>query len=323
MSRLTKFLVTLNGEVHEADTAKEVSRLLGRKVTRAQIIACMVPEVQLLEDKSEDSNNTDTIKSDEGDVNMEVNESIQEQVEEVLNGGTEVTSEDEQTIADFVADHEEEEGSEEPVVCDGCGKDIVEGEEKYVQDDGTILCEECNHAKNLEEDTPGSSTGKTKMEVLMEKMRELNAKNAGTASSTTSTKSNKKGKTDAQAYIVENNGYPEVGYFKDEKDLKKFYKQLDDTQLNEWLEVEGLDYKPSDNEPINRMRKCMAILYLHFPRESKGSSKSKSKYADYTTEDLLQMAIDNNVEVREPKGTDQRILRMYTIMALKDAGILQ
>jgi predicted secreted protein len=107
MSRLTKFLVTLNGEVHEADTAKEVSRLLGRKVTRAQIIACMVPEVQLLEDKSEDSNNTDTIKSDEGDVNMEVNESIQEQVEEVLNGGTEVTSEDEQTIADLVSDIEE------------------------------------------------------------------------------------------------------------------------------------------------------------------------------------------------------------------------
>ena len=69
------------------------------------------------------------------------------------------------------------------------------------------------------------------------------------------------------------------------------------------------------------MRKCMAIKDYHFPRQTK-AKRSKSKYADYTTEDLLEMALENDVEVKDSKG-NLRILRMYCIMALREAGIIE
>lgn len=116
-------------------------------------------------------------------------------------------------------------------------------------------------------------------------------------------------------------GYPEVGSVADHKALKKVYKGLTDEQLDEWLSLEGLTdkVKLSGHGPIDRMRKCMAITNLHFPKPV--AVKTKSKYADYTTEQLVQMAMDNEIEVKDDKG-DMRILRMYTIMALKEAGIL-
>lgn len=114
-------------------------------------------------------------------------------------------------------------------------------------------------------------------------------------------------------------GYPEVGSVADHKALKKVYKGLTDEQLDEWVDLEGLTVKLSGHGPIDRMRKCMAITNLHFPKEV--TVKTKSKYADYTTEQLVQMAMDNDVEVKDDKG-DMRILRMYTIMALKEAGVL-
>jgi hypothetical protein len=118
--------------------------------------------------------------------------------------------------------------------------------------------------------------------------------------------------------------YPEVGTVADEKALKKVYKKLSDAQLDEWLAIEGLTDKVKlcDHDAINRMRKCMAITALHFPKAPSSGKSSKSKYADYTTEQLCQMAIDNDVEVKDDKG-DVRILRMYTIMALKAAGVLE
>jgi hypothetical protein len=118
--------------------------------------------------------------------------------------------------------------------------------------------------------------------------------------------------------------YPEVGTVGDKKELKKVYKKLTDAQLDEWLELEGLTDKVKlcEHESINRMRKCMAITALHFPPEPSQGAKSKSKYADFTTEQLVQMALDNDVVVKDDKG-DARILRMYTIMALKEAGVLE
>lgn len=115
--------------------------------------------------------------------------------------------------------------------------------------------------------------------------------------------------------------YPEKGYFKDEAHIKKYYKQLENNQLDEWLELEGLKYKPNDHAGIDRMRKCMAIKDYHFPKEP-STKKSKSKYAQYETEELLQMALDNDIEVQDAKG-NMRILRMYTIMALRDAGLIE
>lgn len=117
--------------------------------------------------------------------------------------------------------------------------------------------------------------------------------------------------------------YPEVGAFDSEKAIKKYIKALSNEQLAEWVELEGVEYKANDHESINRMRQAMAIKALHFPDTAPkaGSSKKKSKYSDYTTEQLVEMALDNDVEVRDDKG-DPRILRMYTIMALKAAGLL-
>lgn len=121
-----------------------------------------------------------------------------------------------------------------------------------------------------------------------------------------------------EKFVVEN-GYPEKGYFEDKKDLQKFYKYLSDEQLLEWVELEGLEFKATDSESINRMRMAMAILYHWFPKAP--ASKKKSKYADYTNEMLLEMAIQNDVvfEVCD----DERILRMRAIMALRAAKVIE
>ena len=128
------------------------------------------------------------------------------------------------------------------------------------------------------------------------------------------------GKVDAMEYIAEFGGYPEVGVFTDKKDLQKFYKQLDTDMLEDWCDVEGLTYKPcEDNESIHRMRVAMAILYKHFPKQTK--AKEKSKYAKYTLEDLVDMAIKNNVAVEETD--DERIMRMRLIMNLRANGVIE
>lgn len=116
--------------------------------------------------------------------------------------------------------------------------------------------------------------------------------------------------------------YPEVGDFKDEKAMKKFIKGLSNESLQEWCMLEGAEWKPNDHESINRMRMAMAIKAKHFPQLAKsGGKKSKSKYASYSTEELVSMAMENDVEVPDDKG-DTRILRMYTIMALRKAGMI-
>lgn len=116
--------------------------------------------------------------------------------------------------------------------------------------------------------------------------------------------------------------YPEVGEFKDEKAIKKYIKKLSDEELQEWCELEGATWKPNDHASINRMRMAMAIKAVHFPELAKPKkTKKKSKYADYSTEDLVQMALDNDVVVPDAKG-DERIERMYTIMALRKAGLI-
>ena len=114
--------------------------------------------------------------------------------------------------------------------------------------------------------------------------------------------------------------YPEVGSYDDPKQLKKFYKGLSVEQLEEWVALEGLETKPTDSAPIYRMRLCMAVLNHHFPK-TPSKPKSKRKYPQ-STEELVEMAMNNDVEVQDDKG-DERILRMYTIMALKKAGILE
>jgi hypothetical protein len=129
------------------------------------------------------------------------------------------------------------------------------------------------------------------------------------------------GKVNAIDWITDNGGYPEVGQFEDKKSLQKFYKQLDTAVLEDWAGIEGLEYKPcEDSEPIHRMRVAMSILYLHFPKEP-SKSKGKSKYSEYTTEYLVQLALDKGVPVEVTEN--DAIMRMRTIMALRAAGHLE
>lgn len=122
-----------------------------------------------------------------------------------------------------------------------------------------------------------------------------------------------------QEYLKDNNGYPETGFFKEQKDLQKFYKHCTDEQLAEWVDLEGLEFKPAESQPINRMRMAMAILYYHFPKPE--AKKKKSKYADYSNEQLLQLAMDKDVvfEVCD----DERIMRMRAIMALRAHNVIE
>lgn len=119
-----------------------------------------------------------------------------------------------------------------------------------------------------------------------------------------------------EKYLKDNNGYPELGTFAEKEQLQKFYKHLSNEQLAEWVATEGLEFIPNESEPINRMRMAMAVLYLHFPKAP--STKKKSKYADYSLEDLMTMAVDKNVIFE--MTDDDRILRMRAIMALRVAG---
>jgi hypothetical protein len=138
------------------------------------------------------------------------------------------------------------------------------------------------------------------------------------------TKQNKvetiQGKVNAVEWVAKHNGYPEVGQFVDQKSLQKFYKQLPIETLEDWAKVEGIEYKAcTESAPIHRMRVAMAILGLHFPKQT--ASKPESPYKKYTTECLIEMAIENDVAVETTE--DERIMRMRTIMALKAAKILE
>lgn len=127
------------------------------------------------------------------------------------------------------------------------------------------------------------------------------------------------GKVDACAYVAEN-GYPEATAFTEQKELQKFYKKLPTDILEDWSSKLGAEYKPcEDNESIHRMRVAMSILYTLFPKESKG--KAKSKYAKYTLEDLVNLAVENDVAVEITD--DERILRMRLIMGLRANKVIE
>jgi hypothetical protein len=121
-------------------------------------------------------------------------------------------------------------------------------------------------------------------------------------------------KINAVEFVAEK-GYPEVGYFSDQKELQKFYKQLPTDVLEDWASVEGWTYKPCpESEPIHRMRVAMAILYGHFPK-APAKSKKKSKYSEYSLADLMQMCLDEDVPVEYTES--EQIMRMRAIMALR------
>lgn len=299
MSTKINYEVMVGETKNIVGTLKEVSALLGEKVTKAKINNGEYKGIvtELLEDEPVDN--------------------IEEGVARVYNEDGEY---DGIKLVNPLEGKEDTDMNINNTNTEELANDIVTDEEDIEEtatDEEDI--EDVDNEDSEDEDTnEDDKDDSPSMTDLMKRMKELNAKKKAENPNSTGTGKSKRTKT------MEFTGeYPEVGAFTEKKQLQKFYKQLTDEQLNDWIELEGLTYKESDNEPINRMRKCMAILDLHFPKENTGSSKKKSKYASFTTEQLLELALDNNVEVKEAKGNDERILRMYTIMALRNAGVIE
>jgi len=128
----------------------------------------------------------------------------------------------------------------------------------------------------------------------------------------------KNGKKQEEVVAVQ---FPEKGAFTEVKELQKYCKGLSDEEIAEWAELEGLEVKDYGSAPINRMRRIMAIKELHFPSEKKPSTKKESPYKKYSTEELVQMAVDNEA-LFEPCD-DARILRMRAIMALRAKKVIE
>ncbi|MMZ60467.1 hypothetical protein D3C81_961420 [compost metagenome] len=114
--------------------------------------------------------------------------------------------------------------------------------------------------------------------------------------------------------------FPEVGQFPDEKTFKAHVKPLTMDELQEWAALYELTVKPTDSAPIQRMRLIMAIKEMHFPTPPR-EPKNRSPYSKWTTEELVQMALDNEI-IYEP-AEDMKIMRMRTIMALRAHGIIE
>lgn len=124
-------------------------------------------------------------------------------------------------------------------------------------------------------------------------------------------------KNTGKAKVKMEHGHPAV--WESDKALKKYYKALDIEEIVEWSTALGETFKATDDPMIFRMRACMSVLYHFFPKQTK--PKQKSKYADYTLEDLVSLAATNNVPV-EP-CEDERILRMRCIMMLRAHKVIE
>jgi len=113
-------------------------------------------------------------------------------------------------------------------------------------------------------------------------------------------------------------GHPSV--WATEKDLKKYYRQLDTVEVEEWAKGLKATYKPCpEHESIHRMRACMAVLYHYFPRQT--AAKKTSKYKAYSNDQLVQLATENGVLYEASE--DDRITRMRVIMALRAAKVIE
>lgn len=283
-------------EPMQVTTLGEVNKLIpGKRVTKKDIEDGNVPGVTIL-------------TASEVQPGLELQEVVEasDNVEVIVVTDNHTTEEHTEDATEEVADTEEEATEE-----DTTEEEPTESEEDDTDED----FEQPQRTEPVEEVVPGHKDSNK----VTGKLAELTAK----LKKPEPTAKTPKVKQDLAGTEVT---YPEVGAYKEEgiDALKKFISRLSTEQLVEWAEVEGtLDsVKEIDNPSIYRMRVAMSLTGLHFPKAS-GSSKpkSKSKYAKYTTEELMEMAIDNDVEVKDGKG-DMRIQRMYTVMALRNAGIL-
>jgi len=107
-------------------------------------------------------------------------------------------------------------------------------------------------------------------------------------------------------------------------ELKGFIKDIDTDTLEFIANTVGAKWSTHANAPINRMRIAMALKTYFFPElfapKEESGKKKKPKYADLTTERLLEMAKSGNLEIQ--KTGHPPIDRMKAIVALKNAGLL-
>lgn len=297
-NQTTKYVVTTTEGVQEFPNLGLVGKFLGKKITKADVLDGKYPEVTLADSTTEEEElPVPTEELEDTEDGMEVpDDSTGFDPEPELDEHTQqVLTKIEQAINDTP--------EEDAVLFDAlCNlEDSIRDQIALTDEQATLLT--------------AILTGTLVTRPLTNTQEEDTQDDSDTDEDDTP-------KAEPKPNLDPEQDYPEVGDFKDEKAMKKYIKGLSDASLAEWCNLEGVEWKHNDHESINRMRMAMAIKALHFPTAtaSKGK-KSKSKYASYSTEDLVQMALDNDIEVPDDKG-DMRICRMYTIMALRKAGLI-
>ena len=342
---MAKTAYLVNGAV--ANSIKEVVGILGYAVNKRDILAGTVEGVSVydgeevegepvanLADTPEDvdTEHKDEFtkleqKQEEGAMLSELEEptnNCKHCGEPVFEVDKEFCSEDcyESYRADM--NHEadtEGEDTEESIVCVICNCDV--DTDSYATDaDDHPICDACLSAARKQQipTIAGKAILPNQQVKVTVPTREPKPTNKPTGSNV------KAGKVEVVKDSEGNVEYPEKGYFADDKAVKRYIKKLTDDQLYEWCELEGVTWNTNEHAGINRMRAAMAMkaYQLDTPTAgSKGSGKKKGKYSHFELEELVQMALDNDVDVKPYNGDDMRILRMYTIMALKQAGILE
>lgn len=308
------YVLVTNGQVF--DSLKDVSDAMGTKVTRKAIEsgALAVLDVQV--------DDTGAIVDKEGNI-ITLGEAIMQYAPDVAVAGfiemanlayTAGSGEATQALLDVIQegvsdpDDHVEEGMEEPI--EGASDPATTADATPV---------DLPVASEKEQD-------RAQEDNLAKLRRMMEERKAQQAASGTQAPTGKKGKSGVVKRDAEGNvEYPEKGHFKEEKDMKKYIKALTDEELVEWCELEGATYKAdAGNASITRMRAAMAIKAIHGygNASATGVKKGKGKYADFSTEALVQLALDNDIVI-EGDGNDDRILRMKTIMALRSAGLLE
>lgn len=343
MANKTAYMV--NGTM--ATNMKEVVNLLGASVTKRDILAGEVEGVSIIEIDAETGS---PILSEEQVADLEHKAefaSLEQQQEEAAmmskleeegdstEGDTEDVEGDTDSSDDSTnLDHSEDDTDSQEgdttgeLSCSICNCDI-DGDSYATDANDNPICDYCLEAARKEElaKQMGVDTGAGKPVIVTAPTRNTPSntpviKPNGGKPSVTPKKGGKIVVARNEAGEVE---YPEKGVFPDEKAIKGYIKKLSDPELYEWCELEGVTWKTNEHDGINRMRAAMAMKSFHMgtASASTGKSKKKGKYSDYTTEELVAMALEHDVDVKPYNGDDMRILRMYTIMALKDAGLLE
>lgn len=314
MANTTKYLVTVDGTTEEFSNVGLVGKFLGKKVTKADILEGKYPEVTLADATTEDLD--EQYKADMSKAEQE------EEAKALLakfENDEEPPTEDGMEVPDDIQEPELDEHTQQVLTK------IEQAINDTPEEDAVLFDALCNLEDSIRDQIALTDEQATLLTAILTgtlvTQPLTNTEDEGTEDDT-ATDEDDTPKKEAKPNLDPEQDYPEVGDFKDEKAIKKYIKGLSDSSLEEWCNLEGVEWKHSDHQSINRMRMAMAIKALHFkPATASKGKKSKSKYASYSTEDLVSMALENDIEVPDDKG-DMRICRMYTIMALRKAGLI-